>query len=200
MGSYVVYVHHNKINGKRYIGITKRPRKRWYGKGKAYEKCVFFAAAIRKYGWDNFTHYFLEDGLTLEEAGTLERKYIARYRTTDKRFGYNLAEGGQNAPTMLGKHHSEETKKKMSESATGRTVSEEQKRKHSECMTGLMVGSRNPKSTPVICLNTGEVYETQRAAAKAKGVNQSKISLCCNGKRAHTHGLKWAYTENTEVL
>jgi hypothetical protein len=27
-------------------------------------------------------------------------------------------------------------------------------------------------------------------------VHHNKI----NGKRAHTHGLKWAYAENTEVL
>lgn len=199
MNSYVVYVHHNKINGKRYVGITNRPRKRWYGNGKAYQNCPHFAAAICKYGWDNFSHYFLDIGLTLEEASTLEQMYIARYRTTDKRYGYNIAEGGHNPPTMLGKHHSEETKSKMRAKAVGRTVSEAQKRKQSKAMQGKMVGEKNHKSTAVRCVTTGEVFVTQTAAAQAKGIEQSKICLCCQGKRNHTHGLQWEYVNKLEA-
>lgn len=199
MKTYVVYVHHNKINGKRYVGITNQPRKRWYGKGKAYRNCPHFYAAIEKYGWDNFSHYFLECGLTLDEASYLEREYIERYKTTDKRYGYNLTEGGQNAPTMLGKHHSEATKAKMRAKAIGRSISEEQKKRHSEVMRGKMVGRKNHKSKAVRCVTTGEVFVTQRAAAEAKGVNQGKISLCCQGKRNHTHGLQWEYVNTLEA-
>ena len=194
-GKYILYEHRNKINGKRYIGITNNTTKRWYGKGKHYAKCPYFFAAIQKYGWDNFEHNVLIYDLTREEASRLEKHYIKTLKTCDKAFGYNLAEGGVNAPTMLGKHHSEETRQKMREAAQGRTISEEQKRKHSEVMTGLMVGSRNPKSRAVRCINTGEVFDTQREAAIAKNVLQSKISLCCQGKRNHTHGLKWEYLE-----
>lgn len=193
MGDYVVYVHQNKINGKRYIGITNNTSKRWYGQGKKYEECPHFAAAIKKYGWDNFTHELLKIGLTLDEANKLEQFYIAKYKTCDKCFGYNIMPGGHVVPSMKGKHHSEETKKKISEAHLGKKISEEQKRHHSKLMKGKMVGSRNPKSTAVRCINTGEVFETQRSAAKAKGVRQEKISLCCRGLRSHTHGLKWEY-------
>ena len=198
MKKYCVYVHHNNINGKRYVGITNKPKTRWYGKGKGYEDCKHFAEAIRKYGWDNFTHYILEDGLTFNEANELEKAYIARYKTQDRNYGYNILAGGQNIPSMLGKHHSEETKRKMSESQKGKIPSAEWRTNHSAFMMGLLVGEKNGKSTPVICITTGEIFATQREAAKATGCNQSKISLCCNGKRSHTHGLKWQYANQGE--
>ena len=194
-GKYILYEHRNKINGKRYIGITNNKTKRWYGKGKHYDGCPYFFAAIRKYGWDNFEHNVLIYDLTREEASRLEKHYIEMFKTCDKAFGYNLAEGGVNAPTMLGKHHSKETKRKMSEAQRGKKQTEEQKRRHSEYMTGLMVGKRNHKSRAVKCINTGEVFESMRIAAQAKGVLQPKIWKCCNGEASHTHGLRWEYAE-----
>lgn len=195
MSQYVVYVHQNKLNSKRYIGITNNPSKRWYGKGKHYEGCPHFFNAIKKYGWDNFTHEIIESCVTLEEAKKLEREYIAKYKTQDSRYGYNISPGGDWHASMLGKHHTEETKQKMREAALGRVISEEQRERHSKALKGRMTGSENHKSTPVRCINTGEVFESQRIAAQAKGVSQSKICLCCKGKRNHTHGLKWEYVE-----
>lgn len=198
-GKYILYEHRNKINGKRYIGITNNKTKRWYGKGKHYAGCPYFYAAIQKYGWDNFEHNILIYDLTREEASRLEKHYIETFKTREKAFGYNLAEGGVNAPTMLGKHHSEETRKRMSEAALGRVISEEQRRKHSKWMSENMVGKRNSKSRAVRCLNTGEVFESQRIAAQTMGVLQSKIWKCCNGEASHTHGLRWEYADTTEV-
>jgi hypothetical protein len=137
--------------------------------------------------------------LTREEASRLEKHFIERFRTRDKAFGYNLAEGGVDAPTMLGKHHSNETKAKMRKAALGREISKEQRESHSKWMRENFVGKRNPKSRAVRCLNTGEVFESQCIAAKAKGVLQSKISKCCNGEAKHTHGLRWEYVNRTEA-
>lgn len=192
-GPYVLYEHKNKINGKRYIGVTNNTTKRWYGQGKHYDGCPAFWAAIQKYGWDNFEHKVLIYDLTREEASRLEKHFIERFKTRDKAFGYNLAEGGTDAPTMTGKHHSERTRQKIREGNLGKKHSEEQNRRHSEHMKGLMVGSRNHKSRAVRCINTGEEFESQAIAAKAKGVLQSKIWKCCNGQASHTHGLKWGY-------
>lgn len=199
MSDYVVYVHQNKVNGKRYIGITNNTVKRWYGKGKHYDGCPRFFNAIQKYGWDNFTHKVIERGLTIEEANERERFYIAKYRTTEKTYGYNITEGGNFAPTMLGRHHTEEAKEKIRAKALGKTISEEQKRKLSERMRGRYTGSENPRSTAVRCINTGEVFESQRIAAKAKGVSQPKISRCCNGELNHVHGLKWEFVDTVEA-
>lgn len=199
MADYVVYIHQNRINGKRYVGITNNTSKRWHGKGKKYENCPRFAAAIKKYGWDNFNHTVIVSGLTLEQANVLERYYIEKYRTCEKAYGYNIQPGGNFIPSMLGRHHTEETRKKQRESALGRVISEEQKAHHSKVMKGRMVGKLNHNSRPVRCINTGEIFESQGLASKAKGVGQSKISLCCQHKRNHTGGLMWEYADGLEV-
>jgi group I intron endonuclease len=193
MNNYVVYVHTNKTNGKRYVGITNNISKRWCANGRRYEECPHFWAAIKKYGWNGFTHEVIETGLTIDEANEAEKYYIAKYKTCNNLYGYNIQPGGDFVPTMTGKHHTEETRAKMRAKARGRVISDEQRRSHSAWMRQHFVGDKNPKSRPVKCINTGEIFECQRAAAEAKGVNQSKISLCCQGKRTHTHGYRWEF-------
>ena len=64
---YLIYCHKNKINGKCYIGLTSyvdNPNKRWRD-GLAYlnNHHKVFAAAIEKYGWENFEHEILETNI-----------------------------------------------------------------------------------------------------------------------------------------
>lgn len=95
---YCVYCHRNKINGKRYIGQTMyqdKPELRFGSNGNGYKSHILFYRAIQKYGWDAFDHYIIQDNLTKEEADELEILNIAVYNTTDNRFGYNIAIGGQ---------------------------------------------------------------------------------------------------------
>lgn len=66
--TYCIYCHTNKINGKKYIGQTGGDLQKRFGEnGYSYRKQMF-GRAIKKYGWDNFEHTVLEQGLTLEEA------------------------------------------------------------------------------------------------------------------------------------
>lgn len=95
MNDYCVYVHTNKINGFRYVGITQqKPEVRWQ-KGKGYQKQTVFWNAIKKYGWDGFEHEVVASGLTPEEAWRLEQKLIAEYNSTDRNHGYNRSVGGE---------------------------------------------------------------------------------------------------------
>lgn len=138
MKEYTVY-RHTTPNGKMYIGITSmKPEKRWE-KGRGYKHCPAFFKAIIKYGWENIKHEILFEGLTKKEAEAKEIEMIAFYKTTDKRFGYNIENGGNCTGT-----HSMETRGKISKANKGRIVSEETRKKASASHKGKQVGKDNP--------------------------------------------------------
>lgn len=88
--NYTIYIHKNKINNKVYIGQTKQnPQKRW-DNGRGYETSSRFYNAILKYGWDNFEHLILYTGLSEKEAEEKEKELIAKYNSTNEKFGYNI--------------------------------------------------------------------------------------------------------------
>ena len=90
---YCVYVHTNKVNGKKYFGITsQKPESRWEN---GYRYNSHFSRAIEKYGWEGFTHEVIISGLTKEEACRWEIALIAQYGTQDPNNGYNIQSGGE---------------------------------------------------------------------------------------------------------
>lgn len=144
-GSFCVY-RHTSPNGKVYIGITGQPLARRWRNGAGYKAQLLFSRAIQKYGWENFDHEVLLSDLTEEQAKLAERLFIGYYDTTNRTKGYNTTIGGDSS-SMLGRHHSKETKEKMSikmrekyangnAPRTGRKTSEETKRKISEAKRG----------------------------------------------------------------
>lgn len=120
---YTVYCH-TSPSGKKYIGITMQTVEKRWENGYGYKKCPRIYGAIKKYGWENFTHEILMTGLTKEEAEKEEIRLIAELNTADERFGYNIENGGNVTGT-----HSEETKRKISEGNKGKKVSEKTKEK-----------------------------------------------------------------------
>lgn len=48
------------------------------------------------------------------------------------------------------------------------------------------------KSTPVVCLETGEEYPSVHEASRQTGIHQRSISSCINGKRKSAGGFHWA--------
>ena len=73
---WTLYIHENKINNKKYVGITSvNPKKRW-ANGNGYSDSQYISKAIKKYGWDNFNHIILYNKLTCSEACFLEKLYI----------------------------------------------------------------------------------------------------------------------------
>lgn len=159
---FSVYMHITP-NSKRYIGITGRSvNARWHPKN--YEDCRAFYKAIQKYGWDSITHHIISVGLTKEEAKNAERFLIEKYRTTDKRFGYNILKGGD-----ISEGISEEGRKRISEFHKGRKRSEETKRRLKESLI------RSGYTKPVICYETGERFESAKEAARSVGMKSTDI-------------------------
>lgn len=105
-----IYLLINKINGKIYVGQTWNTLSKRMGKeGCSYSNSPYIFNAIQKYGTDNFYYEILAECSSQYVADYLENSYINEYQSRDHIIGYNLKEGGS-----VGKH-SEETKKKISE-------------------------------------------------------------------------------------
>lgn len=136
--NYSVYVHTNKINGKKYVGQSSNIIERWKNGGKNYFSSTKFHRAIQKYGWENFTHEILYENLNKEAANKIERDLIKKYDSINN--GYNIQEGGYTSLTKesldkmskslkQGYIDHPERKKRISEKLTGRKNSEQTKRK-----------------------------------------------------------------------
>jgi group I intron endonuclease len=110
--SFLIYKH-TSPSGKSYIGLTKKLKVRNSTHKGGRSGCVAFIAAIKKYGWDNFTHEVLENGLTLTQANEREEYWIDYYKSLSPT-GYNLHSGGDVHTT------SEETKLRISAAKKGK--------------------------------------------------------------------------------
>ena len=181
---YCVYCHVNKINNKRYIGISsKSPTKRWGNNGCHYSEQVF-GKAIKKYGWDNFEHLILMENLTQDEAELAEISLIEKYHTTDSAYGYNVSTGGQIHRSMT-----EEAKERLRNKYTGRKLTPEWIANRSLAQVGLKRSTetkmriKNALSVPVICINNRQIFKSLTEAADTYNISVSHISLCCNKKR-----------------
>lgn len=104
-----------------------------------YKRCPYFWRAIVKYGWDNFRHEIVAEGLTEEEAKQREKDLIVAYKTQNPSCGYNFTDGGDG---VCGWTPSAETRAKIGAAnmgnkyCLGRQVSDTTRAKISEANKG----------------------------------------------------------------
>lgn len=196
--NYKVYVHENKINGKKYIGITRRQvERRWGHQGNCYVRSPYFWRAIQKYGWDTFSHEVWFQNLTGKEANELEKVLIKSFKTSIKKYGYNLQQGGSDVNPK-----SKETSKKLSLINKGRKPSKETRKKISEHHADVS-GKNNPmygrhleNGQPVRCLDSNKVYKDVQTAARELNLRADNIwQVLCNRQKS-TGGYHFIYEKN----
>lgn len=127
----IIYKTTNQINGKFYVGQDSKNNPDYLGSG------LILNRAINKYGKDNFVKEIIEECSSKEELNEREIYWINKLDATKN---YNIAIGGNGGDTytnnpnldkikkkltgenngFYGKKHTEETKRKMSESQKGR--------------------------------------------------------------------------------
>lgn len=166
MNSYTVYKH-TSPGGKVYIGITGRSvSRRWHG-GTAYRNNAHFYAAIKKYGWANFKHDILAEGLTRDEACAMEIRLIAEYNSTDPNKGYNLSRGGDK--TTLGYTMSPETRQRISQALIGKCKGRPHTKEHTERIRAALQGHRCSEETrEKLRQALGDRLQTEEARARQK--------------------------------
>ena len=199
---YTVY-RHIAPNDKVYIGITSRDvERRWQG-GRNYKSSPHFDNAIKKYGWDNIKHEILFEGLTREDAEKKEIELIARYKSNNPLYGYNIEKGGN----AQGKT-SDETRSKISKALKGRKYAkrrphtEDEKRRVSLKLKGRQSPMKNKHWTVeqrakvgqrIKCLNTSEVFYSIHEAARQTGADRANIKRVLIGEYKQTRGLRFEY-------
>lgn len=224
--TYCVYIHTNKINNKKYVGLTKRnPEKRWLN-GKGYKNSVCFKHAIEKYGWENFKHDVVSSNMTADEASALETELIKKFNTTNIDYGYNLDSGGSFTThseitkekirsKITGLKRSQETIEKIRKASTGnknclgRKQTEESKQKNREAHMNkthilseeskerIALGHKDRKE--IICIELNKIFPSIGLAAKYVNGSQGTISSVLCGTRKTAYGYHWVYNNNVKV-
>lgn len=189
-GRHCVYIHTNKVNGKKYVGQTcSKPNARWRN-GFGYRDSPHFFYAIQKYGWNSFDHEIVASHLTKEEANNFEMLLIKRLGTKNPEYGYNLTLGGDG---NVGLTPSAETRQKISKSLKGRRTGKPSgmsgKTHTDEARRRISVSKRRK----VLCVSTGIIYQSLQEAEMDTGVRYFNISAACSKKQETAGGYKWEY-------
>lgn len=154
---YTVYRTTNILTGHFYIGVhkTENPNDSYLGSGLAIK------AAIKQLGKSAFKKEIIECFDDARSAYALENKLVTKKLVKDPNC-YNLTVGGiptadwfekrkvhyrRNVKTFLGKKHSEESKKKISDSSKGKIPSKETREKISKANKGRRFPNRGPQTS-----------------------------------------------------
>ena len=210
---YSVYIHTVIANNKKYVGqCVGDPHKRWGCSGHRY-KGQFFYRAIEKYGWENMTHIIVADNLTQEQADDLEIKLIAKYKTNDRAYGYNITPGGRDGAGMPGgKNHNARSVICIETGEIWECANycardlgvncaslQESLYKGYKCKgnhykyvdDNSYVLNKEPHS--VRCVETGEMWKTVKECAASIGVTPKTIWRYCSGIRKCPPGRTYEY-------
>lgn len=96
----ILYIHINKINNKKYVGITNNSdaAMRWGENGAGYFGSNFYNKGISQFGWDNFEHIILNDEINEDTAQQLETRLIKELDLLNEEQGYNEHSGTKIRP------------------------------------------------------------------------------------------------------
>lgn len=194
---YTVYCHTNKINGKRYVGITKqKPERRWQN-GHGYVGNHHFYNAIKKYGWEEFSHEILFTNLTKKQAKEKEIELIAKWDLTNSNCGYNGTHGGD-----IPKPLSKESCRKISESLKAtysKTTHPCVGRVMSPVCRAIMIDANNKRKKIVLQYTTDgflvEEYPSLREMERQTGFHRAAIKDNITGKSKQSYGFIWKFKE-----
>ena len=176
----VVYLLTCLVSGKQYVGQTwdynRRMRSYRYGRSQC-QRAIH--AAIRKYGWNNFTAVKIVQGIQTQEwLSKIETAYIKAFNTM-RPHGYNLTTGGAGGKPCA------ETRKKIGDAQRGeknhnfgKSLSPETRKKLSDAKRGekhnLFGKTRSPETRK-------KIGDTQRGRTRSPEIRK-KIAKSMLGK------------------
>lgn len=156
---YLYLKTHNKT-GLKYLGKTTRDPFLYKGSGNIWKR------HIAKHGYDVSTE------ILFESTNKEEFKRVAIHFSTlydivkSSEFANLTTEEGQGGKTWINKKHTEESRKKMSETRIAKKI-------------------KSPKSKQ--CVVDGVIYESTRKASEALGIHHTVISYRCRSVFFHNY-------------
>jgi group I intron endonuclease len=208
-----IYKITNKVDQKVYIGQTSRDLElRWKEHKKKGSNCKYLKAAIENHGVENFKFELICISFD-ENLNDLEMFYIKKYNSLVP-LGYNLRNGGNNGKlneetkkkiseslklnktkpinkSFLGRKHTEETKKLISNQLIGKCMAENTRQK--------MIASR--MNGRQICQYdlSGKLlnkFNSFKEICEKLNFPKSSILGCCLGNSKTSRGFVWKYEKN----
>ena len=188
-----VYKITNLVNGKVYIGASKNIEKRWWEHRSGY---TAIAEDLKTFGLDSFKFEVLlecpedmlcqweRDMICLYDSDDPEKGYNSKY---DKPYSLKISETLKGRPSPRrgrpGTPHTEETKRRMSETRKGKSHSEEHNRKISEARKGHIVTIETRRKISEARkgkYSTSHSEETKRKISEARRLywQKKKESIC----------------------
>ena len=197
----IIYLAHNTVNNKIYIGqtiqkLSARKHGHLFKVKKGFNS--YFCNALRKYGIDVFEWDILEE-VTIDELDNAEIFWIQYFKYIGAEL-YNLTDGG-NVGTR-GYRFSDEAKQRMSEERKGRTHSTETRMKMSDAHQGhkfsdtseekMSISKSGGKSFTFID-SSGNIYKNVtniRAFCREHGLTKTCMGRIVLGQRKSHKGFR----------
>ena len=180
---YSVYLITNKINNKKYVGITKKGVenrvKQHFNIKPSKRGLTRLKRAIVKYGVSNFVYETLETDIPDDKAEERERYYIAFYNSYKK--GYNCTIGGGGT---VGYVFTDEVKQKMSKSwCYEKIITPERNQKLSESLKGRKFTEEHKqnmsKSAKAYYKNHDNPFKNHKHTLESKKrMSESSLKYC----------------------
>lgn len=204
-----IYKTTNLVNGKIYVGQHKgKYTPEYLGSG------ILINRAIEKYGVENFKNEVLEWCTDKDNLCEQEKYWIKTLKPfPNNGKGYNLSAGGEfgditagyteeqikewklkiskankGNQSWLGKRHTEETKRKISERRKGTKASESTRKNISKGITG----GTNPRARHfMVTFNNGDtkIFETCNDATSYLGISQWLLCKMAKGDKSRFNKL-----------
>jgi len=233
-----IYCIRNGINNKIYVGSAINFKQRKHDHFKLLRNKSHFnyhlQKSFNKHGEFNFIFEILEVVSDKYKLINREQYWISKTNCLNKKYGYNICPNagstlgrklnkkslekmivsktgklmGKENP-FYGKHHTKETKDRLSKSHTGKILSSEHKKNIGLAVRGRIISIITRKkisinnrklSKPIVQLDLEDkplkIWESAAKASKECCIDRSSVSRCAKNKQIKAGNFKWKYADN----